>query len=774
MIVKEPNLGNTFSRSGNPLRAPHASQSKPELGIRLSKCSEVEIGVLGSTTLKNTFTQLYTGIFIEPGAQNQAHNLKIYNNLFENIKDDIQPGGAYYSTLIGNTYNTHRGAGIYAVPYSVAPLNITNLHRIVVNGNQNVVSFSNCDKAIVTSYFGANIQNTQTSGTPLGFMFGNADGQWIEAGNFNTQLGGGQHNILNGVMIGIQVLGNTSKTFINDNEINLSGDYYLNGPISTLYYWAQGIILRPFNSPTTPYEINQNQINIPNLGGTGISISNAGKGLRVFNNEIRFQTTSAAPDNSCGWCRAELVGIEMSNSRDGMLEANKVYGFTDASGQPLVNVFNERNAFALRMFHSRDIGLKCNETHKTRYGFYVVGDCSHADSLSVRGNLFDYHVSGMLFNHLGSEGTFGNIGNLNHDNNNQFSNSSQAIGNTYLREIFRITNSFLFQDKIYTQQIVQGQSTSTVDTPTQTSFGAYFISLNNPFHYLLTCEDLPIEINEESLTSGQIVEALRVAGDSINYPEYTDLSEWYDERRVYEWLRRDSVARATYPLLNAFYANQESLLTDEIRTLDMNMHFLCQENTLNDSTIFQNLIQEVTQENTALPIGRLFENYEKDLNRIYLDVLTHGWQNLTTADFEQLEELALSCPFVNGSAVYKARSLYAHIQPGLSYNDLEICNAVGVYKNLRSDNSENDLFGDAFEILIYPNPAIDRLNIHTSLDHKQMNIRLFDMTGNNVKDVCLPVHDGKTELEVSSLHQGIYNLQIIIGDQKRHTKFIKL
>ncbi|QLH44668.1 MAG: hypothetical protein HWD58_02995 [Bacteroidota bacterium] len=203
-----------------------------------------------------------------------------------------------------------------------------------MNGNQNVVSFSNCDKAIVTSYFGANIQNTQTSGTPLGFMFGNADGQYIEAGNAISQLGGGQHNILNGVMIGIQVLGNTSKTFINDNEINLTGDYYLNGPISTLYYWAQGIILRPFNSPTTPYEINQNQINIPNLGGTGISISNAGKGLRVFNNEIRFQTTSAAPDSSCGYCRSELVGIEMSNSRDGMLEANKVYGFADASGQP--------------------------------------------------------------------------------------------------------------------------------------------------------------------------------------------------------------------------------------------------------------------------------------------------------------------------------------------------------------------------------------------------------------------------------------------------------
>jgi hypothetical protein len=243
---------------------------------------------------------------------------------------------------------------------------------------------------------------------------------------------------------------------------------------------------------------------------------------------------------------------------------------------------------------------------------------------------------------------------------------------------------------------------------------------------------------------------------------------------VYEWLRRDSVARATYPLLNAFYANQESLLTDEIRTLDVNMDILCQENTLNDSSIFQNQIQELIQENTTLPIGRLYENFEKDLNRIYLDLLTQGWQKLTTADFEELEELAFSCPFVNGSAVYKARSLYAHIQPGLSYNDLEICNAVGVYKNVTNDNSKNDPLGDEFEILIYPKPSSDRLNIHTSLDNKQMNIRIFDMTGNMVKSVNIPVNEGKTELIVASFNPGIYNLQIKIGNKIKHTKLVKL
>ncbi len=74
--------------------------------------------------------------------------------------------------------------------------------------------------------------------------------------------------------------------------------------------------------------------------------------------------------------------------------------------------------------------------------------------------------------------------------------------------------------------------------------------------------------------------------EHVEQREYTELSEWYDERQVYEWLRRDSVARATYPLLNAFYANQESLLTDEIRTLDANMDFLCRKTPI--QLMFQN------------------------------------------------------------------------------------------------------------------------------------------------------------------------------------------
>ncbi len=261
--------------------------------------------------------------------------------------------------------------------------------------------------------------------------------------------------------------------------------------------------------------------------------------------------------------------------------------------------------------------------------------------------------------------------------------------------------------------------------------------------------------------------------EHVEQREYTELSEWYDERQVYEWLRRDSVARATYPLLNAFYANQESLLTDEIRTLDMNMDILCQENTLNDSIIFQNLIQEVTQEDNTLPTGRLFENYEKDLNSIYFKVLTLGWQELTSADLEQLEELVLSCPFVNGSAVYKSRSLYAHIQPGISYNDLEICNAAGVYKSGLGNSSDGNNDEESSNIIVYPNPTQSELQIYFPQSEGTVQIEIFDMASVQVLNMQQKLQNGKAILPVTSLTPGIYNIRIQQNQKVEYAKFIK-
>ena len=53
----------------------------------------------------------------------------------------------------------------------------------------------------------------------------------------------------------------------------------------------------------------------------------------------------------------------------------------------------------------------------------------------------------------------------------------------------------------------------------------------------------------------------------------------------------------------------------------------------------------------------------------------------TPTDREFIQDLANQCPFVRGTAVYKARSLYALYQPGFYIDDMALCNAAGIYKN---------------------------------------------------------------------------------------------
>ena len=72
--------------------------------------------------------------------------------------------------------------------------------------------------------------------------------------------------------------------------------------------------------------------------------------------------------------------------------------------------------------------------------------------------------------------------------------------------------------------------------------------------------------------------------------------------------------------------------------------------------------------------GRHVEMNEQWLNALQLKLVRFGRDSLTSSELQQLEVLAKSCPMVDGHAVYKARTLYAYYEPGLTYQDFEDCN----------------------------------------------------------------------------------------------------
>ena len=152
---------------------------------------------------------------------------------------------------------------------------------------------------------------------------------------------------------------------------------------------------------------------------------------------------------------------------------------------------------------------------------------------------------------------------------------------------------------------------------------------------------------------------------------------------------------------------------------------------------------------------------------------------------------------INGSAVYKARTLNKYIAPGAMYDDLKICNQVGVYKTGNS-NSNNGVDKNTIslitqeekslsnlkpnvenirlklnDIVLYPNPTPDIVNIryHTNAESR---IELYDITGRKIMVVQFVSGEYKTSIDLSKLSNGIYSYKYLIAGIELHTgKIIK-
>ena len=140
---------------------------------------------------------------------------------------------------------------------------------------------------------------------------------------------------------------------------------------------------------------------------------------------------------------------------------------------------------------------------------------------------------------------------------------------------------------------------------------------------------------------------------------------------------------------------------------------------------------------------------------------------------------ANSCPFVNGPAVYKARAMYASINPGYVFDDLGLCLAVGVYKQstepnfIHIDESKLEEINDS-NFLVYPNPASDQLNISYHLeDGTTGEFVLLDITGRVFLKNELDAAVTKMSFSLNTIPKGVYLFQILVnGSASQNGKLI--
>lgn len=744
----------TFMKSTG-LIAPWGLLVKPKHGIVIENCKYATVGNLTNTTGGNTFNDLWNGIYMHTTSPFTAtpSTIFIYFNKFTNIIGGVGFGAPPPAPTDNNMYTNPDGCAIFGdnkdKKYNISTRILGN------NGNSTIVNFDNCNKAIILNSFNGRINNNRSSLTDVGILLNQTEGKSMEV----------LSNTLDGVRLGISNVGNAQNFHTDNNTVTLSQMLQSLGITSTYP--------TPVNTGIT--QIHGNIIEIPGLDyATGIGLY-SGSNDDIQFNEIHFSNTSNIASISSA---PTLLGMKLTLNMGTWINGNTITGENNS------DFYNKRRVAALYMHKNQKNLVDCNIANYLQFGIYAVGDNNTGNYDRVRNNVFTTQTAGLLLRHLSNEGTLGHIGYENsappydkYDGNNRFH------GNNTLNKVYRFTTcSTLTFDKILTQStnLVQANSTNSTGNPGcnykvfNPIFNSNEIYWCTPPNYITGCGNGGAIPNPDL---HDIQTAIEIAEDTRQYSEFIDGGKWLDRRMLYDWLNRDSTIRVNNPILDSFYLSFHTREIEHLWIVDELVGQLTDSTIMESEQEWNDILSQARNENDGVASTELFAANEKWINNIYLNYLEAGLDTISQEEFEAIQTLAESCPYTEGSAVFKARGIYAMYVPGVDYDDMEICNNVGVYKGGKSlYDQENELLSGkinkftAEDLMVYPNPASDILTLEYSLSEEiKGELTILDMLGNTVQNIKISSNLNKVTFNLNKLSAGIYVYKFVNDEQATYS-----
>jgi hypothetical protein len=517
----------------------------------------------------------------------------------------------------------------------------------------------------------------------------------------------------------------------------------------------------------------------------GINTSNTSYGF-LKNNQVTFQSTSTVPSLST---TPNLIGLSLNRSSGLDITETTVLG-TNVLGT------DARRTCGIYMQRSPGNYLHCNINDNLQQGITVVGNCEGArmgSPAQINAGIEQNRVTttrfGWLFRHLTTNGTLGNVGEQGvYDANNKFYNN----GSIDLK-VHRVFPSGYILDPNATLPKIFTESNNLEQVGSTSNFagfaGAYqVINLNPGIPFV--CNPIINIAPENSGGEIDVIKALDIANNEIDYTEFPDMGENYDERELFAYLVKDSSLRLQYPVLNQFYLNNLGSSIDRLNIVDMQMAQLIGPTTLENTNLFNTYLANAKTQNNNVTGNEYHVESEKHINTLQLQAIEFGSESLLAADWEWIRDLAQECPFVAGNGVYKARMLYSGVNPLAYFDDLKICNSVGVAKNGKGlfddENAALDSIAsqtggklifeiEGNQIKVYPNPSSDNVTISYQLnDFSEAQFQLLDMHGRVLKRIDLLPTVNQVNFSVADLANAMYKYRYIVNHVVlENGKFIK-
>jgi hypothetical protein len=755
------------------LIAPYLAQIG-EHGIKITNCPNITIG--GNSNEKNHFENLYNGIYIsQQYSANVASTITTSYNTFKNITggQTILPG--YIQPWPPIAFNAqHRGNAIYGYNNNA---NYTSNLIHFGNNNSTINDFENCQRAAVVTSFTTDIENSYVDNGEAGFMHYTCENQVQIAIN----------NHIDNVYLGILANGNSHGGF-HYNVVNL-----LQAPSGTLpwfQYVSKGIDLNYYISNVNAgsvgsyMQVTNNTITTnANDFAWGVNFNNVSHTHANYNT-ITF---NGGASNTTGLPTLRGMNIGIGNALNAHLDfkGNKFKGSYSASN------LNTRST-GIFINRTTNANITCNEFNNLREGMNVVGNCqidfiyNTSTGDGFKGNWFNTSSAtttqmslGILFRNLASGGSLGNIGSAAADNHNTFGPASAysfMTGGQNKKLFSMCATGSAPQPFIFTNPFVLNNN----EVGSAPGICGYAVVSNVSSHYQYNCSNS----SYVAVNGFPVAQALDIATNQMLYAEFNEVAEWMDEHALYEQLSEDETLMQNNAVLQQFYNDHQNDPTHYI--VEENEHIRDLLLGMNGMTLadYQTALDNAETNNALIISTEQYEINERLINDIYITYLRTGAGSFTEAEWQTISDLATQCPYIGGSAVLKARNLYTLINPLVGFEDVTLCNSVGVYKNgnntFNNDNNMLDsmsavgaLLVDANRLKIYPNPANSEINITYNTQVESQFI-IYDITGRAIVETKLPAKNAKVSVDISRISNGVYTYKQSIGESVINTgKFVK-
>ena len=266
-----------------------------------------------------------------------------------------------------------------------------------------------------------------------------------------------------------------------------------------------------------------------------------------------------------------------------------------------------------------------------------------------------------------------------------------------------------------------------------------------------------------------------IATDTKLYVEFPVLAHWYDSKRLYDYLTNNPSMMDTYPDLYTFYNAMTNTAIAQENNADTKLNELLVSFAALSPAQREGQLGDAEQENEDIDYHEQQDENESIINAIYLRLLRYGIDSIGEDEKNFISELAPQCPYIGGSAVYKARSLNYYFNPAAMFDDMKTCNAVNVYKQGNSNNDgtslitrENQLLAQikpirrSFlqnDVMVYPNPANDFVDVNYKSNVDAI-FKLYNAIGEIILTQILAKENIKQRVRLNEIANGIYHYEI--------------